>query len=1082
MNKFGLSFHAMEITKNMFQKDLKKKFSTLDEDSFFSYVNKGIVIDESYFYNDDVIVNKNLLFSKKVLLYCLNNNFSLKTIIMFDNVLFDDEVLKTIKEKDYNIRDEYYRLKPILLNNEYLIKDAINNYPYLISYVDSKYINDDIIKILIKSKKEIVIDEDLLKKVPSLRDNNTVMIRAIESVPRLIILANKLDNDLVDYAIKCGYIPTMRDFDENIYLTDYPQVIDIVFESNPHAIVYMKEPQLNYNTAMSAVQRGYIVTIEDLKLNPSLGAYYSIIRPAIKNNPELLKYIKDGCYLLDSEIENALKHITITVEDLRNNPELCNNAPLMNILGDEYRLYSKFLSEEDKIKEVLNAINNNISLTTLPFLDMTFGSKASASKLDKVLKLLDLKISHSNLDLQSRYYQDFDMIVDGVVGIRYDLSKKNSTYSDIVAINDDILNCFKSLQGNDTDDKVINELIDKIYLFTGKAMDRYDIVDSIYDYYDIYTSSGKLTLIDTSYFCNVILNFNRNYYMSNEKQKILKEVKTSFEISDKRKKQLINSKKIKVIVDLIKQERYDLLGVTKSEFNDIVNECEKLKNNKNIKKSGVEITDEMLKELKKLYKKSVLLNHDEVRDIINSGNMVVITQVINTFSRINAKFFNSINNINLTDKEIQQAKEDGVLGTEDYIIGNEDTYKLNIAKLILNLTEDEAESILSNEDKITSIKYIIPFANIIKEYDTDILAKILSNYSKIVDKITMMYTGDKSNLDMFDLIIKKMNIVITLAKGYASVDDTMLFSLGEKIVPRLGETSCKYYFDFYKSMLRKMEGTIPPVEFKYDNNYYKSGDYANAERLLIGKLYDISCIDLNNPGEATYKECLAEANGDVVLIKDKSGEIISRMLLIRRGNVVQIIMKAMNVLPVEVYKTIGKKMIEASIANGDNLDYVVVASSVVIDDNNECRKVTDQRFVTSFPHADLEETVSIVGCKKNTVALNINFDVRPTIKYVKLRKKINYDTNEIDVTRLRALRIALELDEMKKQDLARNVNVYDSNEYVRAISGEDWYIAIRKDGTLEELILPNGDSRSFDEIDKIKSLIAEEEVIKGKQK
>ena len=381
---------------------------------------------------------------------------------------------------------------------------------------------------------------------------------------------------------------------------------------------------------------------------------------------------------------------------------------------------------------------------------------------------------------------------------------------------------------------------------------------------------------------------------------------------------------------------------------------------------------------------------------------------------------------------------------------------------------------------IASIKYIIPFANIIEEYDTEILSKILSNYSKIISKVDSMYSSN-TDKDIFELILKKMNVVIKLAKGYSSIDDTMLYSIGENIVPRLGESNCTEYFEFYKSMLRRLEGTIPPVDFRYDDKYYKSGDYANSERLLIGKLYDISCIDLNNPGELTYKECLSEISGDVILVKDKNNNIISRMLLIRRGNVVQIMMKAMNSLPLDLYKKIAKQIIEQSNNNGDNIEYVVAASSVVIDEKNECRKVTNQRFVSAFPHADVEETVSIVG-SKNENDINIDFDIRPKSKYVKLRRNIDYETNGLYITKLRALRVALELDEIKKQELARKFSVYDESEYIRAISGEDWYLAIKKDGTLEELILPNGDSRLFDELEKVKGALMEDDLIKGKQK
>ena len=1072
----------MEITKNMVNKEVKKKFHLLSEDDFFECIDNGIIIDETYFYkNNEIIKNDNLLSSCNVLMYCLKNSYSFKTISEFFDEAFNDDIIKAISELNYDITEEQYLSKQILFRNKKILTKALNSYPDIINHINQEYINDELLNIINNSQKLFNINEELLYSYSILRNNPIIMKSAIKNNPRLVLLVSDINEELINYSLECGFIPSIKDLEENRSLINYSQVLEVAFEKDPSVIKYMVEPQLNYNTAQSAVDRGYIVTLRDIKNNSELGKYYSLIRPAIKNTPELIKYIKDGCYLLESEIKEALKSVKITKEDLKNNPSLCSNASLMYILGDEFRLYSRFLSEEEKIEEIMNSIKNNTSLTELPFLDTTFGSKASSSKLDKVLNLLKINIDQEDLDIQNKYYQDLDRIIDGIIIIRYDLSKKNNTYSDIVSINEDIFKHFNSLKGDESDKIVIDNLINKIYEFTGKTMNLIDIEDSIYDYYDIYYKSGNISLTDTSYFGNIVLNYNRNYYISREKQKLLKEITSSFELSSKKKKQLINNKKFRLILSFIRNKNFEKLGVNEEEFNNIVDRSIKLKDDKIIRKTSVELTDDMIEKLKNRYKKNALLEYDEVKRIINSGDRIAITQIMNVFTRINAKFFNKIDDVTLSDKEISMAKSISYLGVDDFVIASKEKFDNNLARLILELSEEEVDSILENKNRITSIKYIIPFANIIKEYDTEILAKILSNYARIEDKISMLYSNNSKD-NIFDIIIKKMNIVITLAKGYASIDDIMLHSLGEEIVPKLGESLCEEYFKFYKNMLKRMEGSIPPVNVEFNNKYYKSGDYSNPERLLIGKLYEGSCIDLNNSGEVTFRECLEGLNGDVILVKDDNNKLLSRILMIRRGNVVQLInliFREKTILPAELYKMIGEQIINQAKEKGDNIDYVVVASSVIQDNNKECRRVEDERFVSAFPHADVEKSVTIVA-STNQNEDNFDFNVNPKHRYVKLRKQINYYTNELEITRLRALRIALELDEIKKQELERNFNIYDEKEYVRAISGEDWYIAIRKDGSLEELILPNGDSRAFNEIEYVKSML-QEDLIKGKR-
>ena len=103
--------------------------------------------------------------------------------------------------------------------------------------------------------------------------------------------------------------------------------------------------------------------------------------------------------------------------------------------------------------------------------------------------------------------------------------------------------------------------------------------------------------------------------------------------------------------------------------------------------------------------------------------------------------------------------------------------------------------------------------------------------------------------------------------------------------------------------------------------------------------------------------------------------------------------------------------------------------------------------------------------------LELDFNVEPKCSYKKPRKKISYQPTETEITRLRALKITMETNPETKENMSRSFEPFYSKEYAKVICGEDWYIAFKNDGTVEELVLPIKDSRILEEIKKIKDTL-----------
>ena len=58
-----------------------------------------------------------------------------------------------------------------------------------------------------------------------------------------------------------------------------------------------------------------------------------------------------------------------------------------------------------------------------------------------------------------------------------------------------------------------------------------------------------------------------------------------------------------------------------------------------------------------------------------------------------------------------------------------------------------------------------------------------------------------------------------------------------------------------------------------------------------------------------------------------------------------------------------------------------------------------------------------------------------------------------------------------KEKKAREFTPFYIKEYEKVVCGEDWYIAIKQDGTLEEMILQSNDNRTYDEVEQVKETL-----------
>jgi hypothetical protein len=266
-------------------------------------------------------------------------------------------------------------------------------------------------------------------------------------------------------------------------------------------------------------------------------------------------------------------------------------------------------------------------------------------------------------------------------------------------------------------------------------------------------------------------------------------------------------------------------------------------------------------------------------------------------------------------------------------------------------------------------------------------------------------------------------------------------------------------------MFDRKDSTVPIVNGETGKYTYTS-DFKDQDRMIIGKMYSDSCLDLNDSsGFDTFVECVAGPNGDVILIRDiTSNELIGRVLAIRRGNLIQLQLRNLDGrINEDEYKIliseIGKQMMSASQEIGDNLEAIVIANPPHVGKR-------DDRLKTEFPHADWGGFYDMVIPEED-----VEFDYNVPVKgiYHPPRQRLREQAFDQELSRMKAISIKMMPDSMHKEDLERNFEpVIFEGTGNQVILGEDFYIIHNNGEIIEEVVVPTKDTRQQIEISTVK--------------
>lgn len=913
--------------------------------------------------------------------------------------------------------------------------------------------------------------EDLNEEMVSMLETShyDILNELIAANPYIVLYLKELNEEQMSLAINSGLKIEITDFEKYKNLRDYAYLFSDYLNEYPSIIKYFKKEYINFMNMLVATTSGYVPCEQDIYNNPDLRNFREVMEPLIKKNPNIIKLVSYNCPIHSKVLEDTFQKVTLTKEDFENNPDLSKNAIIYEYLPKNLKMYSIYFDEGEKVNKVVDALNGKCEFKDLPFFNKKLGAKVSAEIAEKI-KELSMKEISTSLQEQESYLSILHTIIEACANLRYKTEKSSFVYKDIVALFRKINLAVDSYDENDIE-KLKKNICEFIYPgidLQKMSLDQqklFSYVDNeINIFKEIYEQTTKLTLADTSVFCNNILNRHRNRYLSNESKKIAFEIATKFDLTEKKERLIINKYKLYNIREFIVNKEFEKINIDETYFLTMIrNVRNEIINNKKFIKTGIVIDEEKFERLEEYFIRVGELELNDVFDILKISDKKVGKYILRKYNNIRLNFLSSIDDNIVTKKDFDNEKERLDVNQLNFIVGNEKNYKKNLAKILLSVDEEKLFPYLQSKDLMEELNYLLIYSGIFKELTIETVKNIINNVSKVENIVTNYHT--------FNSFFKKIDDIIVLSNGYAVSSDINRFIISEDVLFKLPVTLIDKYLEIYIESLKQRESYLPRIKFRLDGYKYSTAYRWEQDKLLIGRLdNEASCIDLASGGEETYKEVLLKKTGSVIIIRKNEQEAVGRIFLIRRGNVVQIVVNKNIKLDYEVYKNIAEQLIYTAIKNNDNIDYVVINSEVLEKDG--LITISDSKFVSEFPHADLDDVVTLLLSKNQVLhkeeEYNFDFEAKCNYSYPLERKRYILDPSDSEVNRILAINASL----MGVEE--SNFEPYYDKLYETAAVGEDWFLGIKKSGEIIQIVLPLGHPEVSKEIKDVKKELSNE--------
>lgn len=664
-------------------------------------------------------------------------------------------------------------------------------------------------------------------------------------------------------------------------------------------------------------------------------------------------------------------------------------------------------------------------------------------------KLVFNDLDEENENTQEYYFNLFNKLIDCILLLEYNETEAYKIFVSVKHINDTVTNTFSKINKENKEQEML-DLIRRILGATEEDKYKYYKL-KLSELYEIYQQKGKLEPEETTNFYNEILNKQQNAYLSKNKKSLISKKINKFAITNKKLNNLITTAKLKYAIELIRDEKFEVLGTTREELYSKTNELHK--NLNRIKPFNKEpLSERELMNLDLLFYNGIL-----IEELLNKYSPSKRKIILNKYSQVLIPYLEKINN---DDVEVDISKVE--FNYNHIKIFDKRKYIDTRDEIITKLPVQVIEKITNNIDLYKEILKLIPLVKTLNNFSFEIYYQMLIDYDRIINRLHKEKKLPKK--PTVEELMRSMPDVIKFAKIYKNLDEYVISILGEDTIKRIMKESPTSnnpndYLDSYIKMLNVRTSEIPQISGEWNNYIFENNKPYDKERLLIGKNSYKSCIGPRGVGQEAFDFALTSSFSDVLLIKEKeTNKFVGRSIMYRLGNsIIMAPIKGENKENEELYNEefltlLGNKIIEEANLRGDNIDYVFLTKLDKIDFEN-IKTDDNEHFLRTLPHCDLSEKFYVIG--QSTRRTFVNPSLKRQNTYTKKRQeimKINSDIQE-KLLHIKGIQIHTAHSDARKNILKEEFQKIKDNNYKCAYIGQDWYLAVKEDNTIENVII-----------------------------
>ena len=346
---------------------------------------------------------------------------------------------------------------------------------------------------------------------------------------------------------------------------------------------------------------------------------------------------------------------------------------------------------------------------------------------------------------------------------------------------------------------------------------------------------------------------------------------------------------------------------------------------------------------------------------------------------------------------------------------------------------------------------------------------VITNISKVAKKLGKIDIESMKLLDVLNLVTPTSELEELIGKENASLivrnptPNASTLSSGARIGMVCG---------YINKMYEKRGVNVPTIDTNYILESGKKmnvqvGNFTNPINLTYGERTG-ACMRIGGVGSGLFDFCLENKAGFHIKFSSESGEFVSRVSGFRVGNTLFLnelrdsCLEGFNNQDViEACQRIAKDIIEESKKSEYPIENVVISDEFALKGSKSFINLDvslDKDGVKTPEYYDVKSDKCVLLATSNSDNTRefVPFKDTPMPEYDVLRDKVQYmsDSDEIKSSINRIHMINEVLDGKELLELS-HFEEDEEKKYIDAFVGEDFYVAVDKDGNIEDYIMPN---------------------------